>query len=98
MRAVAALSFIELVGWKARMVGETSSIMPTSLSSSVTCLSDSLNAAIGASVVLLCSSDTSSAVTFSAPESGLRRKRSLQSHSTLQTRDRCPLRKASGAA
>jgi len=33
---VAALSFIELVGWKARMVEETSSIMPTSLSSSVT--------------------------------------------------------------
>ena len=45
MRAnVAALSFIELVGWKARMVEETSSIMPTSLSSSVTRLSDSLNA------------------------------------------------------
>ena len=33
--AALSVSFIELVGWKARMVEETSSIMPTSLSSSV---------------------------------------------------------------
>ena len=43
--------------------------------------SDSLNAACCASAVLLCSSDKSSALTFSSPEFGSRRERSWPSHS-----------------
>ena len=80
-RAVGARSFMELEGLKPRMAGERSSVIPTSLSNSAIAFSDSLNAACCASAVLQCSSDKSSALTFSSPEFGSRRERSWQSHS-----------------